>query len=141
MAGYAVTTYADGTTGFRTATATDELAPGEVYTETLPTPSLADIATALSAAVQAWLDETARDNGYDSLFSCISYLNSAISQYAADAARALAWRDAVWPACFQWLQGALANPPAVFPSAAEVIAQLPQPGAYGWVVHTPGATA
>lgn len=106
-----------------------------------PESTLAEAAAALSADVQAWLDEIAETDGYDSLASCISYRDSAVAQWAADAAAAIAWRDAVWQAAFQWQQAALANPPTSFPTSAEVIAQLPQPEAYGWVVHSPGATA
>ncbi|TPG08329.1 hypothetical protein EAH88_11910 [Rhodanobacter glycinis] len=94
----------------------------------------------LIADVQAWLDATASQNGYNSLASCISYKDSAIAQWAADATAAIAWRDAVWQAAFQWQQAASANPPATFPTSAEVIAQLPQPEAFGWIVHQPGAT-
>lgn len=108
--------------------------------EPAPVPTLADVAAALTADVQAWLDTTAQGNGYDSLASCISYLNSSIAQYADDAAAAMAWRDAVWPACFQWQQDAIANPPATFPTSAQVIAQLPQPEQFGWVIHAPGAS-
>ncbi|WP_424682905.1 hypothetical protein [Frateuria sp. YIM B11624] len=102
---------------------------------------LATAAAALMGDVQAWLDETARGNGYDSLFTCISYLSSSVQQYANDAAAALAWRDAVWPACYQWQQDALANPPSTIPTSQDVIAQLPKPEQFGWVVHSPGATA
>lgn len=137
---YAVTTYANGQTGFRAINSATELAPGETFAATLPSPTLADVAASLMPAVQAWLDQTAQANGYDSLASCISYLNSSIAQYADDAASALAWRDAVWPACFQWQQDALANPPASFPTSAEVIAQLPQPEVFGWLTHSPGAS-
>lgn len=106
-----------------------------------PIPSLTFVqeVTALTADVQAWLDATAAQNGYDSLASCISYAGSAVAQWNADAAAAHAWRDAVWQACFQWQQSAVANPPATFPTSAEVIAQLPQPGTLGWIVHQPGA--
>jgi hypothetical protein len=92
---------------------------------------------ALAVDVQEWLDETAKGNGYDSLASCISYLNSSVQQYANGAASALAWRDAVWQATFRWQQDALVNPPATFPASAETIADLPQPE-FGWVVHAPG---
>lgn len=105
----------------------------------LPAPTFAQATASLSADVQAWLDTTAQGNDYDSLVNCISFLNSTVAQYAGDAAAALAWRDAVWPAYYQWQQSALANPPATFPTSAEVIAQLPQPETFGWVTHAPGA--
>lgn len=104
-------------------------------------PTMAEAAAELAAAVQTWLDTTAQGNGYDSLASCISYLSSAVTQYAADAAAALAWRDAVWPDCFQKQQDAIANPPSVMPTSTQVIATLPQPEAFGWVVHAPGSSA
>lgn len=107
----------------------------------LASPTLEEAASSLMADVQAWLDTTAQGNGYDSLASCISYLSSAVTQYAADAAAALAWRDAVWPDCFQKQQDAITNPPATIPTSAQVIATLPQPETFGWVVHAPGSSA
>ena len=138
MTGYAFH-HTDASTSWRAATEGD-LLPGETFATAPPAPTLADAAAALTVDVQEWLDATAGQNGYDSLASCISYLNSSIPQYAADAAAALAWRDAVWPDCFQWQQNAQDNPPSTFPTSAEVIAQLPQPETFGWVVHVPGAT-
>lgn len=107
----------------------------------LPEPTLQEVAAALSVDVQAWLDVTAQANGYDSLASCISYRGSSIAQWDADATNAMAWRDAVWTAAFAWQQGAASSPPATFPTSDEVIAQLPQPEAFGWVTHQPGAGA
>lgn len=137
---YAFTTNADGSTSWRAIASEADVRAGEIFAIEPPSPTLADAAAVLSAAVQAWLDATAQANGYDSLFTCISYLNSSVQQYADDAAAALAWRDAVWPACFQWQRAALATPPAVFPTVQEVITQLPQPGVFGWTAHTPGAS-
>lgn len=136
---YAITTNANGTTGWRSIGSAADLGLGEVLSSAPPAPTVADAAAVLTADVQAWLDATACQNGYDSLSSCISYIGSTITQWRADAVAALAWRDAVWQACFQWQQSASANPPATLPTSAEVIAQLPQPGTFGWVVHQPGA--
>lgn len=136
---YAVIISAQGTTSCRAIGPDDALMPGETFAETQPEPTLADATAMLSTAVQTWLDQTAQVNGYDSLASCVSYLNSSITQYADDAKAALAWRDAVWQAAFVWQQNAAASPPTTVPTAAEVIAGLPQPDAYGWIVHTPGA--
>lgn len=138
--GYAISTLTSGLTSWRAIASENDLLPGETFATEPPAPTMADASAALTADVQAWLDATAGQNGYDSLASCISYLNSSVAQYAADAAAALAWRDAVWLACFQWQQSASTNPPATFPTSAEVIAQLPQPEAFGWAVHAPGAT-
>ncbi|UGB47013.1 hypothetical protein LQ772_06895 [Frateuria edaphi] len=106
-----------------------------------PAPTLADVAASLSVSVQTWLDGVAKANGYDSLASCISYRGSSVAQWDADAIAGMAWRDAVWQAAFQWQQDAQASPPTPLPTAADVIAGLPQPAAYGWTTHAPGAEA
>ncbi len=136
---YAITTNANGTTGWRSINSPDDLVAGEMLSNTAPEPTMADCAAALKSDVQAWLDATASQNGYDSIASCISYAGSTVAQWNADAVAAHAWRDAVWLACFQWQQSASASPPATFPTSAQVIAQLPQPASYGWVSHQPGA--
>jgi hypothetical protein len=141
MTGYAVTILRNGRTSYRAIASDNDVLPGEAFATQPPALTLADAAAALTADVQAWLDTTAQSNGYDSIASCISYAGDAIAQWSADAEAAKAWRSAVWQACFQWQQNALANPPTTFPTSAEVIAQLPQPEAYGWVVHQPGASA
>lgn len=136
---YAISTNPQGLTSYRAVTDGDTLAVGETLSATPPMPSLADCAAALKLDVQAWMDATACQNGYDSIASCVSYQNSAIAPWSADAKAAIAWRDAVWQAAFTWQQSAVSNPPATFPTSAEVIAQLPQPGTFGWIVHQPGA--
>lgn len=138
---YAARVGADGQTSWRMVSDSEELTAGEALATAPPVPTMADAAATLTIDVQAWLDATAGGNGYDSIASCISYRGSSIAQWNADADAALAWRDAVWQDCFQWQQDALANPPATFPTSADVIAQLPQPETFGWVTHQPGATA
>lgn len=135
---YAIKTLTTGCTSWRAIATEADILPGETVAMEPPSPTLADAAAALTVDVQAWLDATAQGNGYDSIASCISYKDSAVAQWAADATAAIAWRDAVWQAAFQWQQDAVANPPAVFPTSSDVIAQLPQPDAYGWVAHVPG---
>lgn len=106
-----------------------------------PPPSIEEAASALSAEVQLWLDTTAQTNGYDSIASCVSYRGSSVARWNDDAVAAVAWRDAVWQAAFQWQEDALANPLASLPTSQEVIAQLPQPAAFGWITHQPGASS
>jgi hypothetical protein len=141
MTMYAVSILPNGCTSWREIASESDLLPGESLSTVVPSPTMPDVASTLMQDVQAWLDATASQNGYDSIASCISYKNSAITQWAADATAAIAWRDAVWQACFQWQQSASANPPATFPTSAQVIDQLPQPTTFGWVSHQPGATA
>lgn len=139
--GYAIINRPNGKTSWRAIASEADLLTGEIFAIEPPVPTLADVSATLITDVQAWLDATAQANGYDSIASCISYKDSSVAQWNDDATAALAWRDAVWQACFQWQQDALANPPATFPNSAEVIAQLPQPAQFGWVVHPPGASS
>jgi hypothetical protein len=134
-----MTYYAVGKFGYRAISSEDDLLDGEILSTEPPQPKMSDAIAAMIFDVQAWLDITAKANGYDSIASCISYKDSSVAQWDADATAALAWRDAVWRACFQWQQSAQANPPATFPTSAEVIAQLPHPVQFGWIVHPPGA--
>ncbi|MDQ0349729.1 hypothetical protein [Ancylobacter vacuolatus] len=57
-----------------------------------PLPSLADYA----AAAQAMLDTRARERGYDSILSGVSYLDDPHPAFAAEAAALKAWRSAIW---------------------------------------------
>jgi hypothetical protein len=114
---------------------------GEQLMDVLPVvpPTLTEIAAQITLAVQSWLDQTVQANGYDDINSCVSYASSAVAQWAADAAAAMAWRDAVWQACFALQQSIMANPPTVTPTAAQIISELPQAATYDWVAHAPGA--
>lgn len=103
-----------------------------------PVPTFAEIVQALMPGVQAWMDGVVRANGYDSVISCASYANSGVPQWKADALAVIAWRDAVWQAAYAWKESADGQMPQNIPTVAEVIAQLPQPGAFGWVAHDPG---
>lgn len=104
----------------------------------LPSPTFAEIVQALKPGLQGWMDSVARSNGYDSVISCASYANSGVAQWKADALAIIAWRDAVWQAAYVWQEGANGQLPVQIPTLADVIAQLPQPEAFGWVAHDPG---
>ena len=103
-----------------------------------PAPTFAEIVQALMPGVQAWMDGVVRANGYDSVISCASYANSSVEQWRKDAVAVIAWRDAVWQAAYAWKESAGGQMPQTIPTLAEVIAQLPQPEAFNWVVHDPG---
>jgi hypothetical protein len=104
---------------------------------TLLTPT--ELIAALKGSVQQWLDTTAQASGYDSLASCASYISSSVAQWATDAKAAIAWRDAVWQACFTQMSAAQGTTSPVIPTATALIAALPQPAAYGWSAHAAGA--
>jgi hypothetical protein len=78
----------------------------------------------LAAAVQGHLDATARAKGYDSALSCVTYINSTVPQYKAEATAMRDWRDAVWLRCYEVLAEVQAGTHPV-PTEAELIALLP----------------
>jgi len=84
----------------------------------VPVPGILSVAASMELAVQAWIDATAQGNGYADANTCVSYFNSSNAME----------------------QGMLTAPPNPLPTAAQVIAQLPQPAASGWVTHAPGAS-
>ncbi|WP_439444431.1 hypothetical protein ABWU93_11290 [Xanthomonas translucens pv. translucens] len=78
--------------------------------------------------VSVWLDSTVKSRGYDNIVSCASYANSTDAQFRAEAAAAVAWRDAVYRKLYE-LQ---ANAPEGVTTLEQVIDLLPQPQAFGW---------
>lgn len=83
-----------------------------------------DVKRELQAAVQGHLDAAVRVRHYDGILSCSSYINSSDPIFAAHAAVASAWRDAVWRHCYNVLADFEAgNRPA--PTAEQLIAELP----------------
>lgn len=113
------------------------LAAGNVP-EPVPGPSFADYVAMFTAGLQQWMEDTAKQNAYDSVLSCVSYKDSGVAQFAGDAAAMIAWRDALWKWASAWQMGFNGELPATIPTLDEVKAIAPQPGAFSWVVHTPG---
>lgn len=105
----------------------------------VPGPTFDQAVKAAIDGVQAWIDATAAQNGYDSAVSCASYANSGIPRYRADAAAIIAWRDAVWVAANAWRNSLGGQLPDPVPTIEAIIAQLPRPQAFGWAVHGDGA--
>ncbi|MGA0540738.1 hypothetical protein [Neotabrizicola sp. VNH66] len=73
-------------------------------------------------AVQSHIDAAARSRLYSDGTSLASYVSSTNAVWAAEAAAFVAWRDTVWAQVYAlW-----ADPPAVPPTIAELIAALPE---------------
>lgn len=103
-----------------------------------PSPTFEDYVARFTPGLQAWLEQVARSNAYDSVLSCVSYKDSGVAQFAGDAAAMIAWRDALWQWASQWQAGFNGQLPDPIPTLEEIIALAPQPAAFGWVVHPPG---
>lgn len=76
--------------------------------------------------VQSILDTFARTKGYDSIISAASYVTSAVPQFAAEAARAVLMRDAMWAACYA-IMTAVVEGTRTLPTVDVIMAELPVP--------------
>lgn len=109
----------------------------EASIQPLPPPTVADIVARFLPQLQAWIDGIAKQNGYDTALSCVSYVGSSVTQWDADAKAMLAYRDALWT----WAYGQQVTLASMTPAALaaltveEIIAQAPTAAASGWVVH------
>lgn len=102
-------------------------AGGAVLPEDPPvvaTPSLDEVRAQLTLAVQAYLDRTAKERGYDGILSCSTYATSTTVQFADEGQACVSWRDAVWAACYAIMDDVLAGNRPV-PTEGELIAELP----------------
>jgi len=106
-----------------------------------PPPTVTDIIGRFMPQLQAWMDGTAQQNGYDDVVSCVSYKDSGVAQWAQDAAAMISWRDAVWQWAYQQQSTLDAMTPGQIASLTPdyIISQAPKPDAFGWTVHAPGA--
>lgn len=74
--------------------------------------------------VQKKLDTAAKDHGYDSILSAVSYKDSSVPAFSADATAFLAWRDGVWAYCYTLLAECQVGAVPV-PTVSELLAGLP----------------
>lgn len=112
-------------TGWRAVGSQADLLPGETYSDAQPILTLTPQAqqTALTQAVQDFMDAAAQAKGYDSILSACSYAG-APNPFQAEGQSFLAWRAACWAYCYQ-VQAAVAAGTQTMPTAAQLIAGLP----------------
>lgn len=95
----------------------------EIQYTVVPRPADQIVAN-LTAVVQQHLDATARTRNYDGILSLCSYAASAHPKFGPEGLAGVAWRDAVWAACYTILAEGLAGQRAV-PTADELLAEVP----------------
>ncbi|QCG98973.1 hypothetical protein E6C67_26780 [Azospirillum sp. TSA2s] len=78
----------------------------------------------VAAAVQRHLDATVSPRNYTSAAAAVSYVGDPNPQWDAEGRAVLAWRSAVWTACFVALDAVLSGErPPLTPE--EMVAELP----------------
>lgn len=135
--------YAMTETGYRAISSAADAVPGETVVDEIPAsfflPRFDQIVQKAIDGVQAWIDRTAQQNGYDGAVSCASYAASSVTRWRQDAAALIAWRDAVWQAAHAWRASLNGQLPSPIPTIDQIIATLPKARDYGWTVHSEGA--
>jgi len=103
----------------------------------VPNVTVNDIVAEFLPQLQAWLDGVAKQNGYDSALSCISYLDCTVAQWADDAAAMKAYRAALWTWAYaqQATLDAMTADELAALTVDQIIAKAPKASDYGWVVH------
>lgn len=76
-------------------------------------------------AVDELLLKTANSHGYDSAYTCLSYLQSTDPKWKAEAEAFNVWRDAVWNKCHEVLNAVEAGTRTA-PSVDELLEELPK---------------
>ena len=84
-----------------------------------------DVRKVLTDVMQDYMDTVAQERGYDTILSLISYENSSVDKYAAEAAAGKALRDAVWPYCYEIEAAVLAGTSRI-PTKEELLANAPR---------------
>lgn len=89
-----------------------------------PVPTLQELLSGVTSAVQLYLDATARTRNYDGILSLASYAVSEDPIFAAEGKAGAAWRDTCWRYCYQALAEVEAGT-RIMPTPEEAIAELP----------------
>jgi len=88
-------------------------------------PSEVQVRARLMDVVQAHLDSAAREKGYDSIFTAVTYADEpAVTKFQAEGQALRQWRSLVWDECYQILAEVQAGTRTI-PTEAELIAELP----------------
>lgn len=88
------------------------------------TPTIEDLAPVYEQAIQDHINMVARANGYDSIYTAISYIGSINPKWNAEGLALRNWRDACWLAVHDLLNGYVESGHIITPE--EAITSLPE---------------
>lgn len=75
--------------------------------------------------VQQHMDDKARERNYDGILSACSYATSSNPEFSGEGQACIAWRDAVWAACYQIMTN-VQDGTHEMPTPKSLIAELPE---------------
>lgn len=90
----------------------------------LTQPTLEQVIAQFEAGVQAHLDVSAQEAGYDNILTACSYVG-APNPFEAESKTFVTWRGKVWAYCFGEMQKVIAGTRPM-PTLSEIISELPQ---------------
>jgi hypothetical protein len=111
----------DGNTEIVTGAATPESAIA-IYLEARQPPPVTE--GDYTAAIEAHCNHVAKSRGYEGTISLVSYVSSAVPQWAAEAKVFSAWRDAVWVYAYEQL-ALVRNAQRSIPTVDGFVSELP----------------
>ncbi len=85
--------------------------------------TLEETIAAFEAGIQAHLDISAQEQGYDNVLTACSYVG-APNPFEAESKTFVAWRGNVWAYCYQELQKVISGERPM-PTLADIISELP----------------
>lgn len=102
-----------------------EMTPAEISEHLNPSPpTLQEMMTQYTIAIQQRLDDFARTRNYDGILSACTYATSTIPKFAAEGQRCVALRDATWAAGYAILAEVEAGNRPI-PTVEQVMSELP----------------
>lgn len=101
-----------------------EMTPEEIDAHLNPPPPAEQIVARLEARVQRWLDEQARELGYDDIKSAVTYAEeSSVEKFQQEGQALRRLRSLAWERCYEILNAAQAGQSSI-PTEEELIAEL-----------------
>lgn len=88
-----------------------------------PPPGIEEIITQFEAGIQAHLDVTAQEAGYDNILTACSYVG-APNPFEEESKTFVTWRGNVWAYCYAELQKVISGERPM-PTLADIISELP----------------
>lgn len=90
-----------------------------------PPPAEEQVIRSYEKAVQAFMDQTAKDHGYDSVATAVSYADEpAVKKFQDDGRAFREWRSLVWAYCYAQLDAYKAGT-VEKPTIEQLISELP----------------
>jgi len=97
---------------------------GEVAPYVAPVPTQTQLISTVTVAIQARLDNFARERGYDGILSACTYANSSVNKFRVEGQCCVDLRDATWAAAYSLLDDVESGARTI-PTLDDIAQELP----------------